>query len=226
MVALALAAAGAVAMSSKHPLWPVLAATAAAAAASLPLLRIFVQRHKRLVQFEQQLPDALDLMSRSLRVGNPLMDSFRVISDEMQPPISTEFGRLWSHVNYGVSLKAALLDLGQRQPSLSMRAMITAILVQRETGGNLAEVLDRVCTVLRSRLRFYRRVRTLSAEGRVSAFVLVVIPFILAGMLSVSSPTYLPMMLKDPLGQKLSVAAVVLMALGIFWITRIVRIRV
>ncbi len=194
--------------------------------ASIPLIRLESSRRARLRQIEDQLPDALDLMSRALRAGNPLMESFKFISDEMKPPIAAECGLVASHINYGVSLNTALMDLVTRVPVVSMRTLATAILVQRETGGNLAEVLDRLSSVMRSRAKFDRRVRTLSAEGRMSAMVLIIIPFALAGVLAISSPTYLPIMINDPLGHKLIISAGVLMVFGIFWISKIVRVRV
>lgn len=192
----------------------------------LPVVKLRMDRAKRLARFEEQLPDALDLMSRSLRAGNPLLESFKFVAEEMHPPLSVDFDHAWSNINYGVSLKASLLDLLDRCPSVSLRAMVTAILVQRETGGNLAEVLDKIIGVLRARARFQRRLRALTAEGRMSAIVLITLPFGLAGLLAITSPTYLPMMFADPLGVKLVMTSLIMMALGIFWVSRAVKIRV
>lgn len=205
---------------------PALGLVAGVLAAPLPIAWLRLQRTRRLARFEEQLPDALDLMSRSLRAGNPLLESLKFVGEEMHPPLSTDFNHVWSNVNYGVSLKASLLDLLARAPSVSLRAMVTAILVQRETGGNLAEVLDKITAVLRARGRFQRRLRSLTAEGRMSAVVLVTLPFVLAGLLAASSPAYLPLMFGDPLGQRLIVYALILMALGMFWVSRAIRIRV
>jgi tight adherence protein B len=191
-----------------------------------PVIRLRLERERRVALFEDQLPDALDLMSRSLRAGNPLMESLRFVGDEMHPPLSTDFNLAWSHINYGVSLKVSLLDLLERAPLTSLRAMVTAILVQRETGGNLAEILDKITTVLRGRAKFRRRLRTLSAEGRMSAVVLVSMPFVLSGILTVSSPTYLPLLTGDPLGRKMVAASLIMMSIGMVWVSRIVKIRV
>lgn len=204
----------------------VLALLAGAFGLALPVVKLRMERGQRLTKFEEQLPDALDLMSRSMRAGNPLLESLKFAAEEMHPPLSTEFEHAWSNINYGVSLKASLMDLLDRVPSMSLRAMVTAILVQRETGGNLAEVLDKITAVLRARMKFQRRLRTLTAEGRMSAVVLVMLPFFLAGILSISSPSYLPLLVGDPLGKKLIVSAVLLMAVGVFWISRSVKIRV
>jgi tight adherence protein B len=205
---------------------PMFALIAGAGLGLLPLLKLRMDRGKRLEQFDTQLPDALDLMSRSLRAGNPLLESFKFVSEEMKPPISTEFGRAWSNINYGVSLKASLEDFLGRTPSVSLRSLATAILVQRETGGNLAEILDKITHVLRARAKFQRRLRTLTAEGRMSGWVLGGLPFALAGVISATSPNYLPMLVNEPSGRKLIAYAMVLMAVGLFWISRVVKIRV
>jgi len=194
--------------------------------AGLPLFKARADRASRLEKFEAQLPDALDLMSRSLRAGNPLMESFKFVSEEMKPPIAAEFGRAWSNVNYGVSLKVSLADFLERTPSVSLRSLATAILVQRETGGNLAEILDKITQVLRARAKFQRRLKTLTAEGRLSGWVLGALPLVLAGVISLTSPTYLPMLLTDPTGIRLVWSCLMLMAFGLFWISRIVKIQV
>ena len=193
---------------------------------SLPVLKARLDRSARLEKFETQLPDALDLMARSLRAGNPLMESFKFVSEEMKPPISSDFGRAWSNVNYGVSLRASLADLLERTPSISLRSLSTAILVQRETGGNLAEIIDKLTAVLRGRAKFQRRLKTLTAEGRMSGWVLGALPFVMAGLISVTSPNYLPMLLNDTSGKRLIGYALLMMAVGIAWMSRIVRIRV
>jgi tight adherence protein B len=199
---------------------------ATAALAPLPVLRIHRRRQERLRQFEEQLPDALDMMARALRAGTPLMESFKFVAEEMMPPISEEFRTTWSHMNYGIGMRASFYDLHQRVPGVSLRAVTTAVLVQRETGGNLAEILAKISDVLRGRFRFQRRLKTLTAEGRISAIGLVAIPFILAGVLSVTSPGYLAIMFNDPMGQRLIIGSLVLMAIGMLWIRRLTRVQV
>lgn len=205
---------------------PLIAAGVGAFAGSLPVLKARLDRAARLDRFETQLPDALDLMARSLRAGNPLMESFKFVSEEMKPPIAVDFGRAWSNVNYGVSLRASLADMLERTPSLSLRSLSTAILVQRETGGNLAEIIDKLTAVLRGRAKFQRRLKTLTAEGRMSGWVLGALPFVMAGLISVTSPSYLPMLIDDPSGKRLIGYALAMMAVGIFWMSRIVKIKV
>lgn len=225
MLVLGLGAAGGIAglLFSGNPL---IALGAMAALGSLPVLKARMDRAARLDKFEAQLPDALDLMSRSLRAGNPLMESFKFVSEEMKPPIAGDFGRAWSNVNYGVSLKASLADLLARTPSGSLRSLATAILVQRETGGNLAEILDKITEVLRARVKFQRRLRTLSAEGIMSGWVLGGLPFALAGLMTLTNPDYLPSLYNDPAGRKLIWQALLVMAVGMVWMSRIVKIRV
>lgn len=205
---------------------PALAFLSALAVLPLPLLRIVVERNRRVVRFEEQLPDALDMMSRALRAGMPLTESFKFVSEEMVAPVADEFRTTWSHVNYGISMKASFQDLLERMPLTSLRAMTTAVLVQRETGGNLSEILDKIGDVLRARFRFERRLRTLTAEGRMSAWILILMPFFLAATLAMTSPDYLPLLTGDPLGRKLIVVALILMGLGVLWIRSAIRVRV
>ena len=123
----------------------------------------------RLNQFEMQLPDAINIIARALRAGHPFNASLKLVSEEMQDPIATEFKTVASDVAYGVNTRIALLDMVRRVPSVSLDAVVAAVLVQRETGGNLAEILDKVAAVVRGRFKFARRVKSLSAEGRMSA---------------------------------------------------------
>lgn len=204
---------------------PAVAGLATVIGAVLPIAQVIQLRTRRMRLFEEQLPEAMDMMARALRAGNPLAETFKFVSEEMDDPIAKELGTTWSHLNYGVNLRASFEDLIQRMPSTSLRAMATAVLVQRETGGNLAEILDKISAVLRQRFRFQRRVRSLTAEGRMSAWVLILMPFALAILLSVSSPAYLPMLIHEPLGRTLVFGALALMAVGAVWIRRAVRIR-
>jgi tight adherence protein B len=144
----------------------------------------------------------------------------------MDPPISKEFELMFSDLSYGNDVRRALLGLMERVPSVNVMALVTAVLVQRETGGNLAEILDQIGKVVRERFRFDRKVRTLAAEGKMSAWVLSLIPLALVLMLSISSPNYLPILLTSKLGHTMLYAAGGLGVLGILWIRRIIRIEV
>lgn len=192
----------------------------------LPILKLRLERNQRLIRFEEQLPDALSVMSRALKAGIPFTDATQFVAEEMADPIAGEFRRTFSDINYGMSSKGAYLGMLQRIPSMSLVAVVTAIAIQRETGGNMAEILDKIAAVVRGRFKFQRRVRTLSAEGRMSAWILILVPYILAAVLFLIQPDYLPQMTKDPFGRDLILFAFINSILGIFWIRRVIRIEV
>lgn len=205
---------------------PLFSLPASAVAFALPLLKLRQERARRLARFEEQLPEALDMITRALRAGHPFTETLKLVSEEMEDPIAKELGATFADINYGVSVKNGFLSLLRRVPSVSLMAVVTAVLVQRETGGNMAEILEKIAAVVRGRFRFQRRVRTLSAEGRLSAWILTLVPFALAALLAVTSPDYLPMLTKEPLGQKLIAVSFTCITIGIFWMRRIIRIDV
>lgn len=196
------------------------------AVAFVPVVLLLRKRAQRIVVFEEQLADSLGVMARALKAGHPLSETFNLISEEMQDPIASEFGRVFSDLNFGMPLKAALQSLLVRIPSMSLHSFVTAVLIQNESGGGLAEILENVAEVIRSRFKLQRKIKTVSAEGRMSAWVLAMVPFVLAIMLSLANPDYLPVLLNDPLGQKIILAAFGMMCIGILWIRRIIRIEV
>ena len=199
---------------------------AAAAGMIGPYLQLSMRRRKRLEKIEEQLPDAIDVMKRALRAGHPFSAALKLVADDMDQPIAKEFELTFSEVNYGNDVRRAMLGLLTRVPSVTVMALVTSVLVQRETGGNLAEILDQIAKVVRGRFRFQRKVRTLTAEGRMSAWVLAMVPLALVVVLSVVSPAYLPVLLKDPMGHKVLFAAGGLFLLGILWIRSLIRIEV
>lgn len=182
--------------------------------------------NKRLSAFEEQLPDALNIMARALRAGHPFNAAVKLVSEEMPDPIGSELKIVSSDIAFGVDTRVALLELVKRVPSVSLDAMATAVFIQRETGGNLAEILDKVATVIRSRFKFGRKVKTLSAEGRMSAWVLTLVPFILAAVIVIVEPTYLPFLTKEPLGRKLILAGFAMLVVGMLWMKKIIKIEV
>jgi tight adherence protein B len=195
-------------------------------ATAIPFLQIMSLRRKRLVRFEEQLPDALDTMTRALKAGHPFNETLHLVGVELPDPIAKEFELTFNDLNYGNDPRMALLGLLERVPSVNVMAVVTSVLIQRESGGNLAEILEKISTLVRGRFRFQRRVRTLSAEGRFSGWILSLVPFVLTAALHLTSPDYLPMLLEDPNGQKLVTTAIVLMAIGLFWMRQVIRIRV
>lgn len=207
----------------KEPLYALAVGLPALAA---PLLKLRMDREKRLLSFEEQLPEAIDLMTRALRAGYPFNDALKLVADEGRDPVASEFRTTSADIGFGMSQQVAFLSLLERIPSVSLMAVATAVIIQRESGGNLAEVLEKTAAVIRSRFRFQRRVRTLSAEGRISGWILTLVPFGLAAALWVFAPHYLPMLTKEAFGRKLITVAFLLVLCGIYWIRRIVRIDV
>ena len=192
----------------------------------LPLMKIFGDRTKRIEKFEEQLPDAIDMVKRALRAGHPFIGAIKLVSEEMDEPVAGEFGTTFSDINYGNDARRAMIGLLQRVPSVTVMALVTSILVQRETGGNLAEILDQISTVVRGRFKLQRKVKTLSAEGRMSAWILALVPLVLFAVIWVSSPDYLPMLLEEEAGKKMIIYGVVSGVIGIFWVRRVIRIEV
>jgi tight adherence protein B len=192
--------------------------------AVIPIVWLNKQRAKRLDKFEEQLPEALQMMARALRTGYPFTECMKIVSTEMSEPISQEFGMTYEEINYGRNIEVAFALMIERVPSLSLIAMSTAIIIQRETGGNLAEVLLKISDVLRGRFKLQRRIKTLSAEGMLSAWVLLLLPLALFGLINLGNPDYFKPVYDSPdrmtylyifMGMELSAA---------FWIRRIITI--
>lgn len=205
---------------------PIAAVGAGAFAAYAPFLKIGMDRAKRMAAFEEQLPDAIDTMKRALRAGHPLAAALKFVADEMDEPVSAEFELTFGDINYGNDVRRAMLGLLERVPSVTVMALVTSILVQKETGGNLAEILENISGVIRGRFRFQRKVKTYSAEGRMSAWVLAMVPLVLFITLWVVTPDYLPVLLEDPRGVNMIIYGFVSGVVGIFWIKKILRIEV
>lgn len=204
-----------------------LAALAAAlVTAALPFLRLAVLRTKRIAAVEEALPDAIDMIKRSVRAGHPFISAIKLVGEDMQGPIGQEFAATAADFAYGSDPRAALLGLVGRVPSVPLMGFVTAVLIQRETGGNLAEILENITQVIRGRQRFQRKIRTLSAEGRVSAWVLTMVPIVLAGVLHFTSPNYLPILFQHPRGMTMLVACGGLMVVGVWWMRKIIRIEI
>jgi tight adherence protein B len=195
-------------------------------AGSIPYMKINGDRTKRIQLFEEQLPDAIDMIKRALRAGHPFNGAIKLVSEEMDDPVAEEFGTTFADINYGNDGRRAMLGLLQRVPSVTVMALITSILVQRETGGNLAEILERISAVVRGRFKLQRKVKTLSAEGRMSAWILALVPLFLFGVIWLTSPDYLPMLLEDETGKKMIIYGAVSGIIGIYWVRNVIRIEV
>lgn len=203
-----------------------LVATSLVIGGGLPLMKVFGDRTKRIQKFEEQLPDAIDMVKRALRAGHPFTGAIKLVAEEMDEPVAGEFGTTFSDINYGNDARRAMIGLLQRVPSVTVMALVTSILVQRETGGNLAEILDRIVAVVRGRFKLQRKVKTLSAEGRLSAWILALVPLVLFAVIWLTSPDYLPMLLEDEVGKKMIIYGVVSGIVGIFWVRSVIRIEV
>ncbi len=186
------------------------------------------KRTERLAKFEESLPDGLSMLARTLRAGLPLSQALQTVSQEMSGPVAKEFGTVFSELNYGGDLRSAFLSMLERIPSLAVMAMAmaTAIMIQRETGGNLAESISRLERLQRDRFRFQRHLRTLTASNRTSAWIIGLIPFLLAAVLELLSPGYLRTLTEHPVGQMLLYFALGLQAIGALWIRRMIRLDV
>jgi tight adherence protein B len=206
--------------------WGLGAALIGVTAGAMPFLLLRRKRAQRLARFEEQLPDALTVASRALRAGMPFNEAINLVAQEIREPAGKEFGIVFTEINYGGDVRAALLGLLERVPSVAVMATVTSVLVQRETGGNLAELLDKLADVVRKRFRFQRTVRTLSADGRLSAWIMALIPFVIAAAMTVTMPGFLNLLIDDPAGPKLIMLALAFMTAGILWMQQIVRIDV
>ena len=197
-----------------------------AAATTLPLQAALRARNKRLNKIENQLPDALDLMSRALRAGHAFPNALKMVGDEMKEPIAVEFATVFDEVNFGVAMPDALMNMANRVPSTDLRYFVVAVLIQRDTGGNLSELLGSISKIIRDRIKLLGQVRVLSAEGKMSAWVLGLLPFGAASLIQLTNPKFLALLFTDPAGQKMVGFALTMMVIGVFVMRRIVKIRV
>lgn len=196
------------------------------ACAVLPWLIVRRKRTQRLKQLERQLPDAADLIARALRAGHSLPSALGMLADEMVGPLGTEFRIVFDEINFGVSMNTALYNLTERVPIDDLRYFVIAVLIQRESGGNLAEILGNIGFIIRERLKLFGKIRALSAEGRLSAWILALLPFVVVAVLSVLSPGFIKIFWTDPAAEKLAGLCLGMMLLGILWMRKIIRIRV
>jgi tight adherence protein B len=192
-------------------------ALAAGASAWLPLAYVQRRRSRRLAKLEQQLPDALDLLARALRAGHAFGAGLQMIGDEMAEPIASEFRFVHDEINFGVSLEQALSNLSVRAPITDLRYFVVAVLIQRDSGGNLTEVLTNLARLIRQRL---------SAEGRMSAWLLSLLPFAIGGLMTVFNPDFMAPMWTDPIGVTILRSMLVSMAFGVLLLRKIIRIRI
>jgi tight adherence protein B len=194
--------------------------------AALPLVWLTLRRRRRFRKFAQQLPDALELISRALRAGHSLGSGFSLVADEMHPPISKEFQRAFEEQNLGISLEDALQSLTDRMPNMDLRFFATAVILQRQTGGDLAEILDKIGYLVRERFKIWGTVQALTGEGRLSGIVLLALPPTLFLAVYRLNPDYLTPLFTDPMGRQMLAGAIILQLIGAIVIKKIINIKV
>lgn len=194
--------------------------------ASVPYLVVLNKKLARVAKIERQLPDALDLMSRALRAGHSFPSALEMVAKEGQQPIAREFGVAADEVNFGIPMDDALNNLAVRVPVTDLRYFVIAVLIQRDTGGNLAELLDNLARLIRERFKLLGQIQVLSAEGRLSAWILTILPFAMVFLINLINPRLMSVLWTDSFGRQLSLVAMMAMVLGVIWMWRIIKIRV
>ena len=195
-------------------------------AAAVPLVHVWWKRKKRFDAFLEHLPDALDLMSRALSAGHAFSEAMHMVSAEMPEPIATEFRKTYEEQNLGLSLKLALENLTQRIPLLDLRMCVTAVLIQRETGGNLAEILEKVAYTIRERFRIMGDLKTLTTSSRMSAWLLCGLPIFVTVVITMMNPDYMSILWKDQRGHYLIATAMFLQVTGMLIVRKILKIKI
>lgn len=193
---------------------------------SFPFLYLLILKQKRTEKFKKQLPEALDLMSRALKAGHAFTNGLKLAADEFNDPLGPEFAEVLDEINFGVSVANALRNLAKRVECPEIKYFVVGVILQRETGGNLAELMGILAFLIREKFKFQGKVRTLSAEGRLSAFILIALPFGIAGWMWFSNPKYLDPLLTDPIGKIMIIGAAIMMVFGIIVMKKIVAIEV
>jgi tight adherence protein B len=193
---------------------------------SLPFVFLRTKRTRRLRAFEEAFPEALDLISRALKAGHAFATGLKMVADEMPEPIGPEFRKTFDEQNFGLPLKDALANLTVRIPLLDVRFFSTAVLIQRETGGNLSEILENLAHVVRERFKILRQVRVYTAHGRLTGYVLLGLPAFLAIALAFINPEHMQLLFTERIGHMMLGATVIMQTVGYFWIKQVVKIEV
>jgi tight adherence protein B len=202
--------------------WPV----GLAIGVALPFSVLNIKRNRRMRAFEEQFPEGLDLISRALKAGHAFATGLKMVADEMPDPVGPEFRKTFDEQNFGLPMKDALENLTHRMPLLDVRFFATAVLIQRETGGNLSEILENLAHVVRERFKILRQVRVYTAHGRFTGYVLLALPAVLCIALSFINPDHMNLLFHHRIGQMLLVVALVLQMIGYIWIKQVIKIEV
>ncbi len=194
--------------------------------ACFPFLWLFLRRRKRFKAFSVQLPDALEMLSRCLRSGQSLAAGLNIVSSEMSAPLGVEFGRVFEEQNLGISMDESLDNMVRRVPNMDLKFFCTAIMLQRQTGGDLSEILDKIGSLIRERFQIWGQVQALTGEGRLSGIILLALPFVLFLTIYYLNPDYVMVLFEDPVGKKLLAVALFMQVIGALVIKKIVTIKV
>ena len=195
-------------------------------AAFAPFGFLLHKRGRRLKKFEEMFPEALDLLSRAIRAGHAFQTAMGMVADELPEPVGPEFKKTFDQQNYGLPLRDALNELSERIHLLDVRFFVTAVLIQRDTGGNLSEILDNLAHVVRERFKIKRQVRIHTAHGRFTAFVLLSLSPLLAIALSFINPEHMDLLFRDKMGQTMLIGVVIMQSIGFIWIRKVIKIEV
>jgi tight adherence protein B len=193
---------------------------------AIPFFYLCLKKKRRMRKFQRQLPDALDLIARALRAGHAFSSGMKLAADEFEDPLGPEFEKALDEINFGISVSDALKNLCGRVDCPDLKYFVVAVILQRETGGNLAEIIEGIARLIRERFKLQGRIRVLAAEGKLSAIILLSIPFAVAVILRFINPDYITTLVTDPLGKLMAAAAVLLMIIGVLFMKRMIDIRV
>jgi tight adherence protein B len=219
------AAVGFVATVAGHapiPLYPL----GAVIGGTLPMGWLLMRRRRRFKQFAKQLPDALELIARALRSGHSLASGLHVVVEEMPAPISSEFGQAYEEQNLGVPIEQALKNMMVRMPNLDLKFFVTAVSIQKQAGGDMAEILDKIGYIIRERFKIMGQVQALTGEGRISGVVLMALPIALFFAVYYLNPDYVMLLFTEETGRKMIAVAAVLQVMGAIAIKKIVNIKI
>lgn len=198
----------------------------ALALASLPYLHLCWKKRQRMGKFEKQLPEALSLIARALRAGHAFTSGMKLVAEEFTDPIGPEFDETLDEINFGLSVDSALKNLTRRVNCPDMKFFVVSVILQRETGGNLAEIIESLAHLIRERFKFRGKVRVLSAEGKLSAVILLTLPFLLFVCLYFLNQEYMEILILDPVGRIVSAVSLTMMVIGVLLIKRIIKVEI
>jgi len=192
----------------------------------IPVFYVRWRKEQRMKKFQRQFPDALELIARALRAGHAFSSGMKLAADEFDDPLGTEFGGTLDEINFGVSVPDALKNLSSRVDYPDLRYFVVSVLVQRETGGNLAEIIESIAHLIRERFKLQGRIRVLSAEGKLSAIILLILPFLVVLALRFVNPDYIETLITDPIGRVMAAVGAIWMIIGVFVMRRMIQIKV